>query len=167
MPATSQEPSGRFASRSEFQTGGSGRRKRVSARHQVKRLHRTFDRACSFRKPARQKKRVFFIGADPKVRNFIGALSQLRFGPDVFADALVPSRRVVVARGSYPEHLKTPVSPPQGLVPGNHCGNGYRFAKRQGKLNSPNPTAVQQNKRFCDLAKCGARIRSDSIHREP
>jgi hypothetical protein len=90
MPATSQEPSGRFASRSEFQTGGSGRRKRVSARHQVKRLDRTFDRACSFRKPARQKKEVFFIGADLKVRNFTGALRQLRFGPDVFADALVP-----------------------------------------------------------------------------
>jgi hypothetical protein len=48
-----------------------------------------FDRACSFRKPVRQKKEVFFIGADPKVRNFTGALRQLRFGPDVFADALV------------------------------------------------------------------------------
>jgi hypothetical protein len=43
-----------------------------------------------FEKPVRQKKEVFFIGADPKVRSFTGALRQLRFGPDVFADALVP-----------------------------------------------------------------------------
>ncbi len=47
MPATSQEPSGSFASRSEFQTGGSGRRKRVSARHQVKRSGLVFDRVRS------------------------------------------------------------------------------------------------------------------------
>jgi hypothetical protein len=30
------------------------------------------------------------FGADPKVRSFIGGFRQLRFGPDVFADALVP-----------------------------------------------------------------------------
>jgi hypothetical protein len=51
-----------------------------------------------FRKPARQKKEVFFIGADLKVRNFTGALRRLKFGPDVFADALVPRRRAVAAR---------------------------------------------------------------------
>jgi hypothetical protein len=62
----------------------------VSARHQVKRLQRTFDRARSFRKAVRQKKEVFFIGADPKVRSFTGAVCPLKFGPDVFADALVP-----------------------------------------------------------------------------
>jgi hypothetical protein len=62
----------------------------VSARHQVKRLHRTFRQGLLRRKAVRQKKAVFFIGADLKVRNFTGALRQLRFGPDVFADALVP-----------------------------------------------------------------------------
>jgi hypothetical protein len=62
----------------------------VSARHQAKRLDRTFRQGSLWQKPARQKKEVFFIGADPKVRNFTGALRQLRFGPDVFADALVP-----------------------------------------------------------------------------
>jgi hypothetical protein len=62
----------------------------VSARHQVKRLHRYVRQGSLWRKAVRQKKEVFFIGADPKVRNFIGALCPLKFGPDVFADALVP-----------------------------------------------------------------------------
>jgi hypothetical protein len=53
-------------------------------------LDRSFRRRFASRKPIRQKKEVFFIGADPEVRNFTGALRQLRFGPDVFADALVP-----------------------------------------------------------------------------
>jgi hypothetical protein len=44
------------------------------------------------------EEQVFFIGADPKVRSFTGALCRLRFGPDVFADALVPRRRVSFAR---------------------------------------------------------------------
>jgi hypothetical protein len=105
MPATSQEPS------------GSGRRKRVSARHQVKRLDRIFDRACSFRKPVRQKKEVFFIGADPKVRNFTGALRQLRFGPDVFADALVPQAGAMSPAVLIPENPKKPVSSPPGFMP--------------------------------------------------
>jgi hypothetical protein len=33
------------------------------------------------------------------------------------------------------------------------CGNGYRFAKWQGKPNSANPTAIQQNKRFCGFSE--------------
>jgi hypothetical protein len=41
----------------------------------------------------------FFIGADPTIRNFAGALCRSRFAPDVFADALVPSRRAVIRRG--------------------------------------------------------------------
>jgi hypothetical protein len=66
-----------------------------------------------------------------------------------------------------PKNLKRLVTPRQGLMPGDHCGNGYRFAKPQGKLNSAAPTAIQQNKGFCDSARRAARIRSDSIHREP
>ena len=121
MPATSQEPSGRFASRSEFQTGGSGRRKRVSARHQVKRLDRTFRQGSLWRKPARQKKEVFFIGADPKVRNFTGAVRQLRFGPDVFADALVPRRRLppgaLIPKKSYDARLAAHGFMPARIAP--------------------------------------------------
>jgi hypothetical protein len=69
----------------------------VSARHQVKRLHRIFRQGSLWLKAVRQKKAVFFIGADPKVRNFTGAPCRLKFGPDVFADALVP-RRGIAAR---------------------------------------------------------------------
>jgi hypothetical protein len=93
MPATSQEPSGRFASRSEFQTGGSGRRKRVSARHQVKRLHRhSAGFALTKTGSAEEAQYPYWrssFGADPKVRSFTGGFRRLRFGPDVFADALV------------------------------------------------------------------------------
>ena len=76
-----------------------------------------FDRACSFRKPVRQKKEVFFIGADPKVRNFTGALRQLRFGPDVFADALVPQAGAMSPAVLIPENPKKPVSSPPGFMP--------------------------------------------------
>jgi hypothetical protein len=78
-----------------------------------------FDRACSFRKPARQKKEVFFIGADPKVRSFTGALRQLRFGPDVFADALVPQAGALSSPAVLiPKDLKAPVSPRRASCPG-------------------------------------------------
>ena len=88
MPATSQEPSGRIALRSGFQAGGSGRRKRVSARHQVKRLDRLS--RSSPGNPVRQKKLVFFVQCGSVVRNFIGWRSrQVKSAPDVFADALV------------------------------------------------------------------------------
>jgi len=90
MPATSHEPSGRFASRSGFYTGGSGRRKRVSARHQVKRLDRPSGNSF-FGKPVRQKKQVFFVRCGSTVRNFTGAETPIvKSDPDVFADALVP-----------------------------------------------------------------------------
>jgi hypothetical protein len=32
------------------------------------------------------------------------------------------------------------------------CGDGYRFAKRQGKPNFVNPAVTQQNQRFCGFA---------------
>jgi hypothetical protein len=48
----------------------------VSARHQVKRLDRSFEELSAFRKPIRQKKQVSSFGADLQVRNFTGALCQ-------------------------------------------------------------------------------------------
>jgi hypothetical protein len=65
-----------------------------------------------------------------------------------------------------PENLKTPVSPLPGFMSGNHCGDGYRFAKPQGKLNSPNPAVMQQTGAFALLRQGATRIRSDSIHRK-
>jgi len=89
-----------------------------------------------WRKPERQKKEVFFIGADPKIRNFAGTLRRLRFGPDVFADALAPKpARIVAARDPDPQKPQDACLADVGSDPGGRCVNGYRFAKRQGKLN--------------------------------
>jgi len=81
---------------------GSGRRKRVSARHQVKRLDRisedrAFKRSPNFQKPVRQKKRVLLrsVRVSLTTRNFYRAERPgMKSGPDVFADALVPSGRI-------------------------------------------------------------------------
>src|SRR5882757_10148957 len=103
MPATSQEPSGRLLLEANFKPAAlvdeRGCRRDIRSNGWTA----LFDRACSFRRPARQKKEVFFIGADPKVRNFTGALCRLRFGPDVFADALVPRRGIVARRLDLPK----------------------------------------------------------------
>jgi hypothetical protein len=95
MPATSQEPSGRFAFRSEFQAGGSvderGCRRDIRSNGWT-----VISAGFALTKPVRQKKLNFVIdwrssfGADPEVRSFSGGFRRLRFGPDVFADALVP-----------------------------------------------------------------------------
>jgi hypothetical protein len=53
---------------------GSSRRKRVSARHQVKRLDRIFEGFALFEKPVRQKKQVFFVRCGVFVRNFAGPI---------------------------------------------------------------------------------------------
>jgi hypothetical protein len=103
MPATSQEPQDGLLLEANFKAGGSGRRKRVSARHQVKRLNRHFGRVRSDETGSAEEAQYPYwrssFGADPKVRSFSGGFRRLRFGPDVFADALVPLRRsVFVAR---------------------------------------------------------------------
>jgi hypothetical protein len=76
----------------------SGRRKRVSARHQVKRLDRIFEEfALGKTGPAEE------TGFLRSVRIFRSAISpaskpQVKSGPDVFADALVPGAAAVDAR---------------------------------------------------------------------
>jgi hypothetical protein len=119
-----------------------------------------------FEKPARQKKEVFFIGADPKVRNFTGALRQLRFGPDVFADALVPCRRIAARRFDFPKIAKRPILPSRGFMPGDVAA--MVIALPNGRVNRIPQTLRQSSKTsvFADLARRAARIRSDSIHRE-
>jgi hypothetical protein len=137
----------------------------VSARHQVKRSGRRFRQGSLWRKPVRRKKEVFFIGADPTVRSFTGAVRRLGFGPDVFADALAPRRRVVALR-SVSQKIPRRSSRRTTASAGIRCGDGYRFAKRQGKSNSANPAVIQQNNRFCDFAAARRQSRSDSIHRD-
>jgi hypothetical protein len=118
MPATSQEPSGRFASQSEFQAGGSGRRKRVSARHQAKRLDRIFDRACSSENRLGRRKK--FSSSVRIQRSAIspGALRQLRFGSDVFADALVPQAGACRRPRFHPQKSQNACLARAGLHPG-------------------------------------------------
>jgi hypothetical protein len=74
----------------------------VSARHQVKRLNRHFGRVRSDETGSAEEAQYPYwlssFGADPKVRSFTGGFRRLRFGPDVFADALVPCRRAIARR---------------------------------------------------------------------
>ena len=69
---------------------GSGRRKRVSARHQVKRLDRPFERVRSSKNgPAEETGFLRSVRiSDPQFHR--GPKPSVKSGPDVFADALVP-----------------------------------------------------------------------------
>jgi hypothetical protein len=109
MPARHTSPQNRFASQKQIPTGGSGRRKRVSARHQVKRLDGISQRVRSFRKPVRQKKQVFFVRCGSLRSAISPAKAQVKSGPDVFADALVLSE-------PQPMRRSAPVSPLPRLV---------------------------------------------------
>jgi hypothetical protein len=71
----------------------------VSARHQVKRLDRHFQefafQGFALRKPVRQKKQVFFVRCGSEGPQFRRAAKpEVKSGPDVFADALVPQALV-------------------------------------------------------------------------
>ena len=93
MPATSQEPSGRLPRPGRVRKRRLRSTKRVSARHQVKRPERySLSRTRSGRRIRSCYWRSSF-GADPCIRSLTGQGQGLRFGPDVFADALVPRRR--------------------------------------------------------------------------
>lgn len=75
---------------SGLQPGGSGRRKRVSARHQVKRLDRPFERARSCENRSGRRSQFSSFGADFWSAISSGSKPFMKSGPDVFADALVP-----------------------------------------------------------------------------
>jgi|SRR5882724_6141834 len=76
--------------KSQDKLRSSGRRKRVSARHQVKRLDRS-SKEFALSKTIRQKKQVFFVRCGSSGPQFHRAPKPgLKSGPDVFADALVP-----------------------------------------------------------------------------
>jgi hypothetical protein len=81
---------------SKFKSDGSGRRKRVSARHQVKRLDQSFEELSALSKTGLAEETGFLRS----VRILISAISpavfaQVKSGPDVFADALVPQSRCI------------------------------------------------------------------------
>lgn len=91
MPARHTSPQIELLLKERISTGGSGRRKRVSARHQVKRLDRCFKRVRSFENRSGRRNRVFFVRCGSHDPQFYrrSQSPRVKSGPDVFADALV------------------------------------------------------------------------------
>jgi len=153
MPATSQEPSGRLPRPGRVRKRRLRSTKRVSARHQVKRPERY---SLSRKRSGRRIRYCYWrssFGADPLYPQSHRPRPGLRFGPDVFADALVPRRR------SRPRCFSHRNSEWRSGVSRAHAGrrvlhnraigsDGYRFAKPHGKSNSANCAAIQQNSGF-------------------
>jgi hypothetical protein len=75
MPARHESLQGDLLAKSNIGSDSSGRRKRVSARHQVKRLDRDLEKPVLFAEAVRQKKSVFFVRCGSAVRNFTGLYS--------------------------------------------------------------------------------------------
>jgi hypothetical protein len=81
--------------------GGSGRRKRVSARHQVKRLDRIFRKSSlNSKNRSGRRNKLSSFGADLCSAISPANSSPVQSGPDVFADALVPQAGAIDARRS-------------------------------------------------------------------
>jgi hypothetical protein len=91
----------------QVRSGGSGRRKRVSARHQVKRLDRILERVRSFKNRSGRRNRFFFVrcGSHGELRSFTGPKPQVKSGPDVFADALVPVTAPLAPVFDFPKFI--------------------------------------------------------------
>ena len=140
---------------------GSDGRKRVSARHQVKRLDRPFGRVRSFENRSGRRNEFSSFGADLQDPQFHRrSLADVKSGPDVFADALVHRGTPWFPAGAerlalpFPKSSIIAVSDRPGFaarrmpraartrVP---CADGYRFAKRQGKPNSADRRKPQRN----------------------
>jgi hypothetical protein len=88
MPATSQEPSGRFGFAAESKPAAPVDER--GCRRDIRSNGWIVVRGVRSGKPVRQKKQVFFVRCGSVVRNFIGLPSRkMKSDPDVFADALV------------------------------------------------------------------------------
>src|SRR4051794_18719487 len=111
MPATSREPSGRIASRSKFKPAALVDER--GCRRDIRSNGRTVIRQRSrfSEKPARQKNAIFNYWRSSLGADFLSPQSyrllQVRFGPDVFADALVPSR--ACRPGIFPKLLTSQI----------------------------------------------------------
>ena len=155
MPATSQEPPGRFAS-----TRQSPKAAPVDEEGVGETSGQTAGALSLSRKRSGRRIRYCYwrssFGADPLYPQSHRPRPGLRFGPDVFADALVPRRR---SRPRYFFHRKS--NWPSGVSRASAGGrvlhdraigsDGYRFAKPHGKSNSENCAVIQQNSDFCRL----------------
>jgi len=124
MPARHKSLQRGLLLEADFKLTGSGRRKRVSARHQVKRLDRPFEgfALCQDRSGRRNK----FLRSvrlppgsaiSPASRPQPALWPKVKSGPDVFADALVPHLSALMPG--------VPISQiPQPMDPIIHGGRG-------------------------------------------
>jgi hypothetical protein len=150
--------------------GGSGWRKRVSARHQVKRLDRLSKKGSLFEVgPAEET--GFFVRCGPPFGSAIspGPKPIVKSDPDVFADALVPMPAIWCRLFLFPDlSCKTSGSlrPHHGRrqccrVPPAFAHDGYRSANRHGK-----PDFKIADKPLCcrHFSDCGNRPRQARLH---
>jgi hypothetical protein len=106
----------------------------VSARHQVKRLDRIFEKSSLFPKIGPAEETSFLRSVRIlAVRNFTGFQArpackpQVKSGPDVFADALVPRAAPMAPGAPISPESKCPFCPP--LASGRRrlfCSRGQR-----------------------------------------
>jgi hypothetical protein len=90
MPARHKSLQDDLLFEADFKSDSSGRRKRVSARHQVKRPDRTFEGFVLFENRSGRRNKFSSFGADLRSAISPAVFAQVKSGPDVFADALVP-----------------------------------------------------------------------------
>jgi hypothetical protein len=118
----------------------------VSARHQVKRLDRIFEELALLKSRSGRGNKFSSFGADLWSAISPASKAQVKSGPDVFADALVPQagttdawhfRIFQIPKTIIPIIRGTQAHAPPARCPW-HCCNGYRLAKCQGKPNSAN-----------------------------
>src|SRR6185437_5643867 len=110
MPARHTSPGDVSLLEAETNPKGSGRRKRVSARHQVKRLDRPFERVRSS-KTGPAEETGFLRSVRISGPQFHRALVPVvKSGPDVFADALVPRPRGVLLFSRRAQRSGFPIS---------------------------------------------------------
>jgi hypothetical protein len=89
MPARHKSLQDDLLLEADLKPDGSGRRKRVSARHQVKRLDRGFEGFALSKNRSGRRNKFSSFGADLGPQFHRRSSPQVKSGPDVFADALV------------------------------------------------------------------------------
>jgi hypothetical protein len=139
---------GGSAFRSGLNSESSGRRKRVSARHQVKRLDR-ISKGVPFKTgPAEETGFLRSVRTSLEIRNFAGPHEPgLKSGPDVFADALVPRNTLVpwpAPRSSAPFPSQLHFRESADAEPAWRAGDvaAMVIVPPNGRVNRTSPLAV-------------------------
>ena len=150
MPARHKSLQDDLLLEADFKSDSSGRRKRVSARHQVKRLDRTFEELALLENRSGRRNRFSSFGADLQWSAISPAVSKpnVKSGPDVFADALVPRAGAACAPGA----LISP-NPDIHISPGPRVG----VARKRHRVPDACGTPVPLRRAGTTLARPGDR----------